>query len=133
MPQLKTRPNNGLPAYLASLNDSDRLLCNRLIDFFQPLAAATPVLWGDVIVGFGVHNGWPIVAFALRKRAVSLYLSCSLEPYQTALDAIPGITYSVGCIYAKTIPWELLERLRPIVIDAILVTSGQASKGDQKQ
>jgi hypothetical protein len=133
MSQPKTRPNAGLSSYLASLSEIDRILCNRLIDYFQPLAASVPMLWGDVIVGFGLHNDWPIVAFALRKRAVSLYLSCSLEPYKTTLDAIPGITYSVGCIYAKSITWELLEHLRPIVIDAIEAVKGSAGIREYKQ
>ncbi|MCK7487864.1 MAG: hypothetical protein MZU97_21960 [Bacillus subtilis] len=45
MPQLKTRQNTGLAACAtASLSETDRVLCDRLIDFFQPLAASAPML-----------------------------------------------------------------------------------------
>lgn len=82
----------------------------RLDAIIREVTGEKPVMWGDAIVGYGKVNqtyatgrvvDWMRVGFAPRKAAISLYLSCELDPLRDLLAKLGSHKASVGCVYIK--------------------------------
>jgi len=115
-------------AYLAKFPPPKQKEAQTLIDLMQTCTAAPPVVWGTSIVGFGQyryryasgHTGdWFYCGFALRKQAISLYLSCDLKALSFDWEK-PGLHYKgVGCVYVKKlehIDLNALDKLIAVVM-----------------
>jgi hypothetical protein len=80
----------------------------RLVELMQAATGEPPVLWGGSMIGFGSyhyryasgHEGdAPLVAFAPRARAFSLYLTCDLERRGDVLARLGRHRHGKGCLY----------------------------------
>ncbi|MEV0799860.1 DUF1801 domain-containing protein [Kribbella sp. NPDC050281] len=69
-----------------------------------------PALWGPSIVGFGDRHlvyesgrelDWFDVGFAVRKQALTLYLTAGFDGYDELLTRLGPHTTSAGCLYVK--------------------------------
>ena len=106
----KTLPSDAsVDACLDGVADErKRADADRLVELMRAATGEPPVLWGGSIVGFGSyhyryasgHEGdAPLVGFAPRARAFSIYLSCDIEQHQAQLDRLGKHKHGKGCLY----------------------------------
>jgi hypothetical protein len=79
-----------------------------LLAMFKKVTGEEPVVWGANIIGFGQYHykserstqegDWPLVAFAVRKQNLTLYLM-SIKAYEELLAKLGKHKVSVGCLY----------------------------------
>lgn len=110
MPEQKTKPTDVTPeTYLASLPDErKRAESERLCAIMSAATGEPPVMWGASMIGFGSyhyryasgHEGdAPVVAFAPRAKAFTLYLSNDISDFQNHLDRLGKYKTGKGCLY----------------------------------
>ncbi len=97
--------------FLNSIEDERaRADCWRIAELMSAATAAEPVMWGSSIVGFGRQSlryasgrdaDWPIVGFAPRKSAITLYLSDGEERDERLLARLGKHKTGKGCLYVK--------------------------------
>lgn len=113
MAEPKTKPTNQPVAeFLDSFPDGQkRQEYWTIYDIMHKVSQSPGKMWGTSIVGFGSYlqtgsdgktNEWPLVAFAPRKQALTLYLSMEGVPQIDKRLAKLG-KHSVGkvCLYIK--------------------------------
>jgi len=109
--QNKTIPTDkSIDDYLAELDESRREEAKRLIPLFEEVTGYPPVMWGDSLVGFGQfllvspsgrEVDWCLAGFAMRKAAISLYLSFDISRMGSYLERLGNHSHGKGCLYIK--------------------------------
>ncbi len=93
-----------------------------LTALMQEISGREPVTWGTII-GFGschyvyptgTEGDMPLLAFAPRKTATTIYLE-STEEYAAELADLGPHTTGVGCLYIKDLEQIDLDVLRGIL------------------
>ena len=111
---VKTKPTGQSPQeWIDSLPWPRRVAQGRqLLEIFQEVTGAEPVMWGESIVGYGTfHYRYETgregdtarVAFSPRKAAISLYGLQSGHGAQELLDRLGPHKRSVSCVYVTTL------------------------------
>lgn len=125
MAEPKTRPTAAsVTKFLASQKpEARRTDCEALVAMLTKATKQKPVLWGASIVGFGATAyvgasgksvDWPVVAFAPRKAALTLYLMGTLGRHPELLDKLGRHKSGKGCLYIgklADVDLKVLERL----------------------
>jgi len=130
MPEQKTKPTDvRVESYLAELADErKRADSQRLCELMSVATGEPPVMWGPSIIGFGSyhyryesgHEGdTPLVAFAPRAKAFSLYLNGSLEDYEPILAKLGKYKTGKGCLYITRLSDVDEEALDELIRDAV--------------
>jgi len=105
-------------------DDTKRNDCFRLIEIFQNQTGLEPKMWGSSIVGFGSchykyesgHEGdMPIVSFAPRAAAISLYLYADPDKKTALLQKMGKIKTGKGCIYVKKLADINIDILKELI------------------
>ncbi len=100
--------NDSISTYLAELPSERREDVAWLVSQMESITKRKPKLWGS-IVGFGKlyyryptgNDGYmPIIAFASRKQALTLYLSFTLDNYPER-QQLGKHTAGKSCLYIK--------------------------------
>jgi hypothetical protein len=100
-----------------------------LTALLQEISGREPELWGT-IVGFGschyryptgTEGDMPVLAFAPRKTASTLYLD-STDRHSTALAQLGPHSTGAGCLYIKDLEKVDLDVLRPVLEDVLAWT-----------
>lgn len=100
--------NDSVQKFLETIPIERRKDIQVLIDIAKRLTNKEPKLWGSII-GFGSlhyryksgHEGdMPIIGFANRKQAITLYLSYQIQQYKE-LENLGKYKATVGCLYIK--------------------------------
>lgn len=110
----KTIPTKlSVAAYIKAIEDPKRRRdCELLKKLMQTTTGKKPVMWGDALVGFGhvklVSKAgreveWMQMGFASRKSALSLYLTCDLNQFETFLKKLGKHKRGVGCLSIKSL------------------------------
>ncbi len=95
-----------------------------LIDLMREVTDREPEMWSAGIIGFGAcryayptgtEGVVPIVAFAARKPASTLYVFDDVATHDDALAALGPHTRSKGCLYIKDLTQVDLDVLRGII------------------
>ncbi|REJ03882.1 DUF1801 domain-containing protein [Microbacterium bovistercoris] len=118
------RPTGGsVAAFLAGVTPAKRRRdAETLTALLQEVSGREPELWGT-IVGFGschyryptgTEGDMPLLAFAPRKTASTIYLESTAE-YADALSRLGAHTTGVGCLYIKDLEEVDLDVLRGIL------------------
>ncbi|UJP09890.1 DUF1801 domain-containing protein [Microbacterium sp. KUDC0406] len=118
------KPTGGSVAtFLASVTPAKRRRdAETLTALLQDVSGREPELWGT-IVGFGschyryatgTEGDMPLLAFAPRKAASTIYLESTAE-HADALTRLGAHTTGVGCLYIKDLEEVDLDVLRDIV------------------
>lgn len=106
----KTRPTTAsVSAFLKAIADpAQRADCHALAELMAEVTGEPPRMWGASIVGFGevycpgasgrVSHA-PLLGFAPRKCAISVYLLDGLEPHADARAALGDHDTGKGCLY----------------------------------
>lgn len=126
MAELKTKPtDDSVEKYLAGVEDDGRRRdCFELLELMREVTGEEPALWGGSMVGFGSyhyrydsgHEGNSfLTGFAPRKRNLSLYLNCYLEPDDELLSRLGKVKSGKACIYLSKLEDIDLEVLRALV------------------
>jgi hypothetical protein len=100
----------------------------RLVELMQDATGEPPVLWGGSIVGFGSyhyryasgHEGdAPLVGFAPRAKAFSLYLSCDLSEIPDELSRLGKHKMGKGCLYISRLSDVDEGVLRELIVTSV--------------
>jgi hypothetical protein len=125
----KTVPTTGnVTRFLDAIADpAQREDCRALAALMQKATGEEPVMWGSSIVGFGeVYcpgsggrvSRAPLLGFAPRKCAISVYLIDGVGRHEAALGALGPHDRGKGCLYL----WNLAGVKLP-VLERILAAS----------
>jgi hypothetical protein len=134
MAEAKTRPTTASVAkHLASQTPAERRGdCEAIARMLERATNATPVMWGDAIVGFGsapvvYANGttmdWPLMAFASRAQDIVLYNLRSADGFKERLAAIAPAKLKGGCVHIKR-----LADVDETALEALIVAAVKARK-----
>jgi len=102
--------NPSIDDYIESITDPRKKDLLWLVSQMETITKRKPKLWGS-IVGFGRlyyryptgNDGYmPILAFANRKQAITLYLSFDIAKFK-ALTKLGKHTIGKSCLYIKTL------------------------------
>lgn len=129
--EIKTKPTRAsVPAYLKAIADPERRAdCMALAALMKKLTGKNAVLWGEHLIGFdsmmqkyanGSEVAWLKLGFASRKAAISIYISCNLDPFTDLLEKLGPHKRGVGCLYVKRlkdIDMRVLEKMMRRAID----------------
>ncbi|MDX2376406.1 DUF1801 domain-containing protein [Microbacterium sp. LRZ72] len=94
-----------------------------LVDLMREVSGHEPELWGSII-GFGrCHYRYPtgnegdspIIGFAPRKQASTIYLLDGIDAHREVLDALGPHKTGVGCLYLQDVSAVDLDVLRGIL------------------
>jgi len=130
MPEQKTKPTVvSVGTYLASLpDDRKRAESERLCELMTAATGEPPVMWGPGMVGFGSyhyryasgHEGdAPVVAFAPRAKAFTLYLNSDLGEYEAQLARLGKHKTGKGCLYITRLSDVDEEVLDEVIREAV--------------
>lgn len=106
-----------------------------LTTLMQEVSGREPATWGTII-GFGschyryptgTEGDMPILAFAPRKSASTIYLD-DTERHSEALDALGPHTLGKGCLYIKDLEKVDLDVLRGILASTLAWTEAGGSE-----
>lgn len=125
MTELKTqRTEASVAAYVSGIADESRRRdCLTLLDMMRRATGEEPAMWGSSIVGFGSYHytyasgrqgDWFPVGFASRKRALTVYVTPDLDPFDDLLAKLGKHRTGKGCIYIDRladVDVEVLEEL----------------------
>jgi hypothetical protein len=133
MAQPKTRPTDAdVAQFLAAVpSESRRADASAIAAMMGEVTGEPAVLWGTSIVGYGAlaHPGsrgkqatWPVIAFAVRKTEIVLYLNTELD--LALFDGLGPHRRGVGCLYLKR-----LADIDRTVLHALLARSVELARG----
>ncbi len=106
----KTRPTTAsVAAFLDAVADpAQRADCRALAELMTDVTGEQPRLWGTSIVGFGEAfrpgaggrvSHAPLLGFAPRKCAISVYLVDGVQAHAADLAALGDHDTGKGCLY----------------------------------
>src|SRR5688500_8652298 len=106
----KTRPTSAsVPAFLKAVADpAQRADCRALVELMIEATGEQPRLWGTSIIGFGEVfcpgsggrlSHAPLLGFAPRKCALSVYLIDGVHQHEADLAALGEHDLGKGCLY----------------------------------
>jgi Domain of unknown function (DU1801) len=121
-----TRPTDAdVGAFLDAVPDERRRdEARQVCALMQEVTGERPVLWGTGIVGFGSTHlryasgrelDWPVVAFAPRKAATTLYLMDGFEQRSDLLARLGPHSTGRSCLYLKRLDAVDADVLRELV------------------
>lgn len=112
MAEPKTRPTAAsVAAFLDRQTTPERRAdCHAIARMLEKATGATPVMWGDAIVGFGsapvvYANGtsmdWPLLAFSPRAQDIVLYGLRRADDFPRRLAAVAPAKVKGSCVHLK--------------------------------
>jgi len=129
----KTQPTfHSVERYLNALSNLQQQQDSwELYEMMSKATGSPGVLWGTSIVGFGNyhyvyktgHEGdWFLTGFAPRKKALTLYLMCELNPKELPLENLGKYKTGKGCLYIKKLDDIDRKQLKKLLEKAIVLT-----------
>jgi hypothetical protein len=126
----KTRPTTtSVAAFLKAVADpAQRADCRVLAELMTEATGEKPRLWGTSIVGFGEVfrpgsggrvSQTPLLGFAPRKCAISVYLVDGVDQHAADLAALGDHDRGKGCLYLWTLASVDLKVLRRILAASV--------------
>ena len=126
MAELKTKKTEAsVQAYLEAVEHSTRRAdAFVVLEMMREITGVEPVLWGPSIIGFGTYTykyasgregEWPVVGFAPRKRALTLYIMDGFDEYESLLARLGKVKTGKACLYINKLADVDQETLRELV------------------
>lgn len=109
-------------------NETKRQDSFTLVTLMQEITGEEPVMWGDSIVGFGLYSyvyasgntgDWPLVGFAPRKQALTLYIMSGFDRYDALLGKLGKHSTGKSCLYIKRLSDVDVDVLRELVTESV--------------
>ena len=91
-------------------NDQKKADSFQLIELMQEWSGFEPKMWGPTIIGFGSYHykyasgregDAPLIGFAPRKPAFSLYVYSPVKEHEHLLEDFGKFKQSKACLYVK--------------------------------
>lgn len=125
-----TYTDQDVTAFIHSFVDSEQKKADsfRLIELLKQWSGCDPKMWGPSIIGFGNyhyqyasgHQGdAPVLAFAPRRTALTLYIYSDTERSRGLLDRLGKFKKTKGCIYVKKLTDIDLDVLKELCLDSM--------------
>lgn len=98
--------------YVSKLCDDKRTQFQQLYQLFKEISGYEGVLWGPSMVGFGEYHyeidekfegDAPLVAFAIKKNKISLYLAPDNDERDVLLKSLGKHTVGKTCVYINQV------------------------------
>ena len=132
MAELKTKPTDeSVDDYLAAIEDDGRRAdCLKICEIMERVTGSEARMWGDSMVGFGLTpikyaSGrtieWPEVAFASRKRDITLYLIPGLDVLEEKLGRLGKHRLGKGCLYIKRLSEIDMDVLEELIVETVRI------------
>ena len=118
--------SNDVIGFIDSLDEARINDIKVLVNLFKKVTNKEPLMWGNII-GFGNlhykyktgHSGdMPLLALASRKQAITLYVSYSLDKYDS-LKKLGKYKTGFSCLYIKKLSDIDLNVLEELLVKAI--------------
>tara|TARA_A100001011_G_scaffold225476_1_gene233513 strand:+ start:872 stop:1285 length:414 start_codon:yes stop_codon:yes gene_type:complete len=133
MPANKTQHTlHSVELYLNGLADTLQKKDSwELYKIMSQCTGSSGVMWGNSIVGFGTYHytyktgregDWFLTGFAPRKRAITLYLMCDLDPAILPFEKLGKYKKGKGCLYIKKLAHVDQQKLVKLINKAISIT-----------
>lgn len=130
MAENKTKPTNAsVHGYIASrANEQQRADCQKLIALLSRVTRQQPRMWGPSIVGFGRYRYTydsgrtgeaPLAGFAIRGRALVLYVMAEGEQQASLLSKLGKHKMGKSCLYFKRLAELDAPILEQLVIGSV--------------
>ena len=129
----------GVAAFVAEVTPAKRRRdAETLTALLQEISGREPALWGTII-GFGschyryptgTEGDMPLLAFAPRKTASTIYLESTAE-YAEDLARLGAHTTGVGCLYIKDLEQVDLGVLRGVLSRSLAWSEAGGGEGMQ--
>lgn len=127
---VKTKPTEqSVAEYLSTYPDEkQRADGEALVEIFKEVSKYEPVMWGGSIIGFGhvtvkYETGrevdCPIVAFALRKGKIVLYLTFDVVEFEAEIPKLGKVQTGKCCIYLKRVTDINTDVLRTMIAKGV--------------
>ncbi len=131
----KTQPTKAsVKAFLTALDDPQQQKdCQRLAKLMEKVSGSKPVMWGEMMVGFGNFHykyasgregNFYLTGFAPRKQHITLYTNIKVDQSNTLLKSLGKYKLSGSCIHIKKLDdldLEVLEQLIGYGIERIKI------------
>lgn len=129
MAEPKTRPGTqSVTAFLNAVTDDQKRKDSKVVAaMMRKATGCRAVLWGGSIVGFdryhyrydsGREGEWPLVGFAPRKQALTIYIMPGFSDYTALLAKLGKHKTSKSCLSIKQ-----LADVDPGVLEALIEAS----------
>jgi len=126
MAELKTQKTKAsVSAFLNAIEDDQiRKDCKAVAAMMQKATKAKPALWGTNIVGFGSVRmkyasgrelDWMLVAFAPRKKQMTLYIMSGFERHDELMAKLGKHSHGKGCLHIKRLADVHLPTLQKLI------------------
>lgn len=120
-----TQTENNVLSFLQSVPQEEmRIESLKLLELFKKSTKQEPRMWGPNIIGFGNHHykyesgregDMPIISFAPRKNAISLYLG-TFDKKDVLLSKLGKFKAGKGCINISKLSDIKIEILSDLII-----------------
>lgn len=112
-------------AYIDAIVNPQQRAEARVVDAMMRAATGEePAMWGTGIVGYGSYRyvyasgrsgDWPLVGFAARKSALTLYIMAGFDRYDALMSALGKHKVGKSCLYINKLADIDLEILRELI------------------
>jgi hypothetical protein len=130
MGELKTRARRASVSKFLNAIGDDRIRADsrKIVAIMKQATKASPRMWGSGMVGFGTRTityadgraaEWLRVAFAPRKRKITLYISRGFSGYSGLRARLGKHTGGGSCIHIKSLSDIHLPTLKKLVRDSV--------------
>lgn len=131
MSQMKTQPNDAsVEAFIQQVeNPGRREDAVLLLKLMNELTGATPVMWGDSIIGYGSYeyaradgskHKFMLTGFSPRKANMTVYIMPGFKSYEKQLAQLAKCKNSSCCLYLPRLKNVDLDVLGEIVSDSVV-------------
>jgi hypothetical protein len=126
MAELKTKKTNlSVHDFLNSIEDDQiREDSFKIAEMMEKATKSKPKIWGTNIVGFGDYHykyasgrefDWMIIAFAPRKKQITLYINGGFTVFHELLPKLGKHSHGKGCLHIKRLADVDIPTLRKII------------------
>lgn len=130
--ELKTKPSSqSVTAFLEAVPDDIRRGdAFTLLELFQELSPAPPIMWGDKIVGFGSYHyryasggegDWPRTGFSPGSAHCTVYIMPGFKGQESLLAKLGPHKHSVSCLYLRRLDAIDMNVLRELIRQSLVV------------
>ena len=106
--------------------------CRELAQIMQQISGYLPQIWGTNIVGFGRYHylyasgrsgDWPRIAFAPRKKEITLYITDEFAQRDALLQKLGKVKVGKSCLYLKNLDQTDKSVLRELISASLAATA----------
>lgn len=116
MAEPKTKPTNAsVGDFINSIAEQGKREDSwKIARMMEQISGEKPVMWGAAIVGYGMKNTWPVLAFSPRRQNIVLYIYPGALGSGKLLEKLGKHKTGKACLYINKLTdvnWEVLVEL----------------------